>query len=183
MCRELGWVIRVEPWEWELLGCNRTLGREPVLGVLRDLPGCACCLCAATPWDLGLLTSPLCGSNCTCLTGMLYESELINAHKATLHPWRRAKYHSCCYDLLGNAISLISESSQTASPLPSHRAVPDCTLPCARSWKPACTVYQGGDSSTPRLLLVTTSSPLPHPWFLNHPQLSPFCPINGLMSS
>lgn len=131
VCREL--VIRVEPWEWELLGCNRTLGRVLVLWVLRDLPGCVRCLCTAMPWDLGLLASPLHGSNCTCLTGVSYESELINAQKATLHPWRRAKYHSCCYDLLGNAISLISESSQPASPYPSHCPVPVCTLPCACS--------------------------------------------------
>lgn len=128
--RELGWVIRVEPWEWELLGCNRTAGREPVLGVLRDPPGCMCRrLCTATPWDPGLPMSPLCGSGCTCLTGVLYKPELINTHKATPHPWRRAKYHSCCSDLLGNAISLISESSQAASPFPSHRAAPLCTPP------------------------------------------------------
>lgn len=180
--RELGWVIRVEHWEWELLGCNRTPGRKPVLGVLWDLPVCVCCLCTATPWDPGLLISPLPGSNCTCLRGVLYESELINAYKATLPPWRSAEYHSCCYDLLGNAISLISESSQPGSPFPSHRAVPGCTLPRARSRKAACTVCQGGDSSTLRLLPVTASSPLPRPWFLNHPQLLPFCPINSLMS-
>lgn len=163
--RELGWLIRVESWEWELLGCNRTVGREPVLWVLRDLRGRVRCLCADTPWDLGLLTSPLHGSNCTCLTGVLYESELINAHKATLHPWRRAKYHSCCYDVLGNAISLISESSQTARPFPSHCAVPVCTLPCACSLSASSHCLPGRRQQHP------ASAPCDH--------LSPRCPVPG----
>lgn len=39
------------------------------------------------------------------------------------------RYCSCCYNLLGNAISLISESYQSASRFHSHCAVPVCPLP------------------------------------------------------
>lgn len=38
------------------------------------------------------------------------------------------RYCRCCYNLLGNAISLISESYQSASPFHSHCAVPVLSL-------------------------------------------------------
>lgn len=130
-CTELGWVIREEPWEGELLGCNRTPGRSCSCGS-REIAQVACAASALPRRGTQSCRLPSPGSNCTCLAGVLYKAELINAHKATLHPWRRAKYHSCCYDLLGNAISLISESSQTDSPFPSYRAVSVCLLLHAR---------------------------------------------------
>lgn len=78
----MGWLIGVEGWQWDLLGCNRTLGREPVLW------GPPAHSQAVRP---GAMDFPLRGSNCTCLPGLLCELELINAHKATRHLWRRAK--------------------------------------------------------------------------------------------
>ena len=152
------------------------------MGTVRSPRLCALPLCchAVGPRATGF---PLRGSNCTCLTGVSYESELINAHKATLRPWSRAKYHSCCYDLLGNAISLISESSQPASPYPSHCPVPVCTLPWACSRRASSHCLPGRRQQHSASAPCDHLYPLPHPWFLNHPRLSPFCPINGLMSS